>query len=99
MLEAGMYINQDRRRWVVDKLIGRLGNLDGKCVTLLGIAFKPDTDDVREAPALDLVELLHAEGARVVGYDPAAMENAAEVTSSLEFASDPYSAATGADAL
>jgi UDPglucose 6-dehydrogenase len=99
MLEAVMEINRDRRRWVTDRLRERLVDLTGKRVSLLGIAFKPETDDIREAPALDLIARIQAEGASVAAYDPAAMENARRATRDVEFASDPYAAVTGSDAV
>ncbi|HCG01182.1 MAG TPA: UDP-glucose 6-dehydrogenase [Chloroflexi bacterium] len=99
MLEAVMEINRDRRRWVIDTLVLTLGTLKEKRVAMLGVAFKPNTDDVREAPALDLIQRLQNAGAHVRAYDPAAMENAAAATEGVDFASDAYSAADSADAV
>jgi UDPglucose 6-dehydrogenase len=99
MLEAVMEINRDRRRWVMDRLHERLGDLAGKRIALLGIAFKPETDDIREAPALDLIARVQAEGGSVAAYDPAAVENARRETRDVDFASDPYEAVSGADAV
>ncbi len=99
MLEAVMEINRDRRRWVIDTLVLTLGTLKEKRVAMLGVAFKPNTDDVREAPALDLIQRLQNAGAHVRVYDPAAMENAAAATEGVDFASDAYSAADSADAV
>jgi len=82
-----------------DKVIDALWNLDGKRIALLGLSFKPDTDDVRFAPALGLARKLHAEGATIVGYDPQAMANAKSDMPKLEVASDAYSAAAGAHCL
>jgi UDPglucose 6-dehydrogenase len=97
MLEAVMEINLDRRRWVIDTLKKALGDLEGKRIGILGIAFKPNTDDIREAPALDLILRLQGAGARVSAYDPAAMQNAAGVIRDVDFAGDAYSAAEAAD--
>lgn len=97
LLQAVMEINSYRRRWVVERLAERLGTLEGKRVALLGIAFKPETDDIREAPSIELIHLLQAEGATISVYDPAAMENAAAVTENVEFADSPYDAVQGAD--
>jgi len=99
LLAAVMQINADRRRWVVDELRVRLGVLSGKRIGLLGLAFKPNTDDVREAPALDLISLLQGEGAQVVAYDPAARDSAARVTEDVIFCEDAYSAGANADAV
>jgi UDPglucose 6-dehydrogenase len=99
LLEAVMQINHDRRRWVVDELRDRLGGLAGKRVGLLGIAFKPNTDDIREAPSLDIIRLLQQEGATVAAYDPAAQTHAAEVTEGVEFCATAYDVANQADAV
>jgi UDPglucose 6-dehydrogenase len=99
LLQAVMDINSYRRRWVVEQLRGRLGDLAGKRIGVLGLAFKEDTDDVRESPSIDVLRLLQAEGAEVVAYDPAASENAQAVTSGVTFAFDAYEAAKGAEGL
>ena len=76
------------------------GDLRGKRIAIWGLAFKPETDDIREAPALVLAADLRAAGAEVVGYDPVAMDNVrAEVGDGIELAASMYEAATGADAL
>jgi UDPglucose 6-dehydrogenase len=67
-------------------------------VALLGLAFKPNTDDLREAPALEIAHLLYADGASVRAYDPVAMPAARRVLSPATFATDAYDAVTGADA-
>jgi UDPglucose 6-dehydrogenase len=99
MLETVMQINQDRRRWVIEELEARLGDLAGKKIGLLGIAFKPDTDDIREAPALEIIRLLQERGAEVAAYDPAASANAAAVTEDVRFCRNAYAAAADADAM
>jgi UDPglucose 6-dehydrogenase len=99
LLQAVMEINSYRRRWVVEQLTERLGNLEGKRIALLGIAFKPETDDIREAPSIELIHLLQAEGSHISAYDPAAVENAAVVTENVEFTGNPYDAVNGADAV
>jgi UDPglucose 6-dehydrogenase len=93
-----MDINRDRRQWVVDRLHDRVGILQGRRIALLGLAFKANTDDVREAPALDLIRLLQAEGAEIRAYDPVAMETAAAVVQGVEFSPDAYTAVEGAEA-
>ena len=92
-------INDEAVDATADKIIDVLWNLDGKRVTLLGLSFKPDTDDVRFAPALALGRKLQAEGATVVGFDPQAMANAKSELPGLEVASDPYTAAAGSHCL
>ena len=94
-----MDINRDRRQWAVEKLREHLGNLHGVRVGLLGLAFKPNTDDIREAASVDLIRLLQVEGASVAGYDPVAAENVLAVTTDFEVCPDPYEAARNADAV
>lgn len=93
----------------VDDMLGHierlLGNVKGKTIALWGLAFKPRTDDVREAPAIRLVERLVMQGARIRAYDPQAMETAAfrfdalGITQAIDACDDPYEACEGADAL
>jgi UDPglucose 6-dehydrogenase len=92
-------INDEAVTATAEKIVDVLWNLDGKKITLLGLSFKPDTDDVRFAPALALGRKLEAEGALVVGYDPQAMANAKSELPELEVASDPYTAASGSHCL
>ena len=92
-------INEGRREWVVAKLQQALWILRGKRIGLLGLAFKPDTDDVRQAPALAIARRLLAEGAAVQGYDPQAAGKAAQALPALTICPDPYAAAAGAEAL
>ncbi len=100
LLHAVMEINRDARRWAVITLRALLGgNLAGKRVGLLGLAFKPDTDDLREAPAMELAHMLQTERALVSGYDPVAMEMAGKLNPELRLAEDAYELAEGADAL
>jgi len=100
LLRAVMEINRDQRRQVVHKLRQLLGgSLEGKTVGLLGLSFKPNTDDMREAPSVDLAHLLAHEGAKVKGYDPVAMGVAKKVIPEVELASSPYDLAEGCDAI
>ena len=99
LLHAVMDINRDQRMLVIDKLRDCLGTLNQKVVGLLGLAFKPNTDDLREAPSLDIAKVLLAAGAHVRGYDPAAMERTRTLLPELEYTKDAYQLATGADAL
>ncbi|MFF3989741.1 UDP-glucose dehydrogenase family protein [Streptomyces sp. NPDC001797] len=91
-------INQRRRARTVDlvrELVG--GDLAGTKVAALGAAFKPNSDDIRDAPALDVAATLHRAGARVTVYDPVAMDNARRVHPELDYGTDALQAATGAD--
>jgi UDPglucose 6-dehydrogenase len=99
LLQAVMEINLNQRRRTVLKLRKALGSLDDKVIGILGISFKPDTDDIRESPALEVIHLLQNEGAIIQAYDPQAMENAAHILQRVTLCEDPYKAAEGADAL
>ena len=100
LLRAVMDINRDQRRQVIHKLRGLLGgSLRDKVVGLLGLAFKPNTDDLRESPALEIAHMLCTEGAAVRGYDPAAMVGAARQIPEVQLVGDPYELAQGCDAL
>lgn len=99
LLQAVMDINRDQRMLVIDKLRECLGTLHEKVVGLLGLAFKPNTDDLRDAPSVDIAKVLLAAGAHVRGYDPAAMARMQALLPDLEYSHDAYQLATGADAL
>jgi UDPglucose 6-dehydrogenase len=99
LLHAVMAINSDQRMLVIDKLRDCLEDLPGKVVGLLGLAFKPNTDDLREAPSLDIAKVLLAAGVSVRGYDPAAMTKARAIMPDVEYLGDAYEVAAGADAL
>jgi UDPglucose 6-dehydrogenase len=94
-----MDINRDQRMLVIDKLRECLDTLTGRVVGLLGLAFKPNTDDLREAPSLDIAKVLLAAGALVRAYDPAAMEGARRLLPTIDYLDDAYEVAAGADAL
>jgi UDPglucose 6-dehydrogenase len=98
LLGAVIEVNELQKRRVVGKLQKHLGALLGKRVALLGLAFKPDTDDMREASSLVLSARLQGEGAEVVAYDPVAGERAAELLSSVDMAGSALDALDGADA-
>ena len=99
LLQAVMEINRNQRRRAVLKLRKALGGLNEKVVGVLGLSFKPNTDDVRDAPALEVIRLLENEGATVKVYDPQAMEVAAPYIKKAIFCDDPYCAVTDVDAL
>ena len=99
LLQAVMDINHDQRRQVVAKVRELLGTLDDKVITILGLAFKPNTDDMRDAPAVEIAQNLQAGGARVQGYDPVAMTVAGRHLPGVRLCEDAYEAAAGADAV
>jgi UDPglucose 6-dehydrogenase len=100
LLDEVMRINEDQRERFLRKVRSALWTLRGKHLGVLGLAFKGGTDDIRESPALFLVQALLQEGCKVTAYDPAAMERTQEaITSNLKYAGSAYEAASGADAL
>lgn len=99
LLQAVMEINRNQRRRAVMKLRKALGSLNDKTIGVLGLAFKPDTDDIRESPALEIIHLLQNEGAHVKGYDPQAAENTSNAVKDLKICENPYEVAEGSDAL
>jgi UDPglucose 6-dehydrogenase len=99
LLRAVMEINRDQRRLVVQKLRDLLGTLDEKVIGVLGLAFKPNTDDMRDAPAVEIIHLLQNERARIKAYDPVAMEVAKSVLNDVTYCANAYKVAEGSDAL
>jgi UDPglucose 6-dehydrogenase len=101
IVEATVDANDRSKRAFVGKIRDRLGGaLAGKRIAIWGLAFKPETDDIREAPAIDVIVQLREAGATVVGYDPIAMDNIrAQLGDKVELVDDPYAAAEGADAV
>jgi UDPglucose 6-dehydrogenase len=99
LLQAVMDINGDQRRQVINQLRRLLGDLEGKTVGLLGLAFKPNTDDMRDAPSIDIALALQTAGAKVKGYDPVAMNVAARVIPFAHLVEDAYQLAEGCHAL
>ncbi len=99
LLRAVIEINRDQRRRIVQTLRQTLGTLHGRTVGILGLAFKPNTDDMREAPAVEIIHLLQNEGAHVKAFDPVAMTRARETLSDVIYCEDAYEAAKGSDAL
>jgi UDPglucose 6-dehydrogenase len=98
LLNAVIEVNELQKRRVVQKLLGHLGSLVGRRVALLGLAFKPDTDDMREASSLVLAARLQGEGAEVVAYDPVAADAARELLDGVELRDSALAALEGADA-
>ena len=98
LLDAAVAVNERQRKQVIAKLQKDLRTLKGKRIALLGLAFKPNTDDLREAPSLKIASALDRHGARAVGYDPVAGKKAAGLLHSLEVVFDPYEALSRAHA-
>jgi UDPglucose 6-dehydrogenase len=100
ILDNVMDVNYDRRKGAVrhtESMLG--GSLRGKTIGLLGLAFKPNTDDMRDAPSIDIAGELNAAGAKVRGYDPLAMDVARPLLPAVEFYEEPYAMAEACDAL
>jgi UDPglucose 6-dehydrogenase len=98
LLNAVIEVNELQKRRVINKLSDQLDSLAGKRIALLGLAFKPDTDDMRGASSLVMAARLQGEGATVVGYDPVANERARQVLPEIETTSSAIEALDGADA-
>jgi UDPglucose 6-dehydrogenase len=98
LLNAVIEVNELQKRRVVNKLKKHLGSLVGKQIALLGLAFKPNTDDMREASSVVLASRLQGEGARVKAYDPVAEESASELITGAEMCQSPIDVLDGADA-
>jgi UDPglucose 6-dehydrogenase len=99
LLRAVTEINYDQRKRVIIKLRECLGSLRNKTVGILGLSFKPNTDDMRDAPAVEVIHYLQLEGAQVKAYDPVAMENAGQMLPAITLCDSPYAVAENADAL
>ena len=99
LIDAVMEINDDRRPMAVNRLRDMLGSLNGKTIGLLGLSFKPNTDDMRDAPAVDIANALMQAGAQVRAYDPVALEVARPLLPAVAMYSDVYTMAKDCDAL
>jgi UDPglucose 6-dehydrogenase len=99
LLTSVIEVNELQKRRVIGKLQKHLGGIVGKRIALFGLAFKPNTDDMREASSLVLSARLNADGAEVVAYDPVAEQQARKLVSGISFADSPLGAAAGADAV
>jgi UDPglucose 6-dehydrogenase len=100
LVETTVSINDRRKAAMSEKVIAACGgDVRGKTIAVLGLTFKPNTDDMREAPSLVIVGKLIAAGAKVIAYDPEGMGAAKELMPDLRFGSGPYEIAAGADAV
>ncbi|MBO4228257.1 UDP-glucose/GDP-mannose dehydrogenase family protein [Bradyrhizobium neotropicale] len=99
IVEAVLGVNDNRKRAMARKVAGLAGNLRGKTVAVLGLTFKPETDDMREAPSIPIVTGLLDMGAKVRAHDPVGIEQARKELPDIEYCDDPYECVTGADAM
>jgi UDPglucose 6-dehydrogenase len=99
ILNTVMDVNYERRKKAVAVIEALTGGVKGKTIGLLGLAFKPNTDDMRDAPAVEIAQALTGDGAKVRGYDPVAMDVAGPMLPAVEMFKDPYSMAEGCGAL
>jgi UDPglucose 6-dehydrogenase len=99
MVDAVIEINSRQRALMVPKIESLVGDLRGKIITILGLSFKPETDDMREAPSVDIIRGLVERGATVRAYDPVAIPEAMKILPDISYADDEYTAVAGADAL
>jgi len=100
IVEASIRVNERQRLHMIDKIVSAFGgDVEGKRIALLGLSFKPETDDMREAPAVQIAEGLLERGASLQAFDPAAMAEASRILPSVTMCKDAYEACRGADAL
>ncbi len=100
IVETVIDVNDKRKKAMADRIIRACGgDVTGKEIAVLGVTFKPNTDDMRDAPSLDIIPALQEAGAKVRAYDPAGMEHAKDMLTDVEWASSSYEAISGADAL
>ncbi len=99
IVDAVIEVNERQRHAMVPKIVKLVGDVSGKTIAVLGLSFKPETDDIREAPSVDIIRSLLESGANVRAYDPVAMHEAAKVLPQVSYVEDEYAAVTDADAL
>lgn len=99
LLKAVKAVNQQQKNFFLNKIKDLLWIIKDKTIGVLGLSFKPNTDDIRNAPAIDIIQALQSEGAKIKVYDPSAMEKAGELLDKVKFCTDPYAACKGSDCL
>src|SRR6478609_9251208 len=99
IMEAVLRVNADIKQRMVGKVEQALGGVSGKTIAMLGLAFKPETDDMRDSPTIPIIYGLQERGAKVRAYDPQAMENCKSIFVDVTYCDDAYETASGADAL
>ncbi|HEY5593989.1 MAG TPA: UDP binding domain-containing protein, partial [Nitrospiria bacterium] len=98
LLSAVIRVNTKQRSVMVEKIQQALGRLEGKTLAVLGLAFKPNTDDIRDSPAIEIIQALMKSGAKIRTYDPAAMAEARKILKDVTYCNDAYDAVRDADA-
>jgi UDPglucose 6-dehydrogenase len=99
LLKSVIEVNARQRSIMIEKISKALGSLKGKTLGVLGLAFKPNTDDIRESPAIDIIQALLKKGVQIRAYDPAAMSEAGKIVKDITYCEDAYDAARDADAV
>ncbi len=100
IVEAVVDINDRRKRRMADRVVAACGgSIDGKTIAVLGLTFKPNTDDMRDSPSLDIIPALQAQGAKIAAFDPAGMDEAAGLLTDVDYKEGPYQTLEGADAV
>jgi UDPglucose 6-dehydrogenase len=99
IVDTVIEVNDNQRRIMIPKIEQLVGDFAGKTIAVLGLSFKPETDDMRESPALEIINEMVARGAKVKAFDPVAMEEARKSLPDIEYSKDEYEAISGADAL
>ncbi len=99
ILKSVIEANNRQRTLMVEKIREAVGDLNGKTLGILGLSFKPNTDDMRDAPSIEIITSLQKSGAKIKAFDPAATEEAKKVLKDIEYCDDPYAIAQGADAM
>ena len=99
IVDTVIEVNERQRRAMIPKIEKLIGDLAGKNICVLGLSFKPETDDMRESPAIDIIKDLQSKGAKIKAFDPVAMEEAEKCLPDIEYAADEYNAIEGADIL
>lgn len=99
ILKSVIEANNRQRMLMVEKIREAVGDLNGKTLGILGLSFKPNTDDMRDAPSIEIINALQKSGTKIKAYDPAATEEAKKVLKDIEYCDDPYAIAQGTDAI
>lgn len=99
LLKSVKNVNAEQKSFILKKIKDSLWIIKDKTISVLGLSFKPDTDDIRNAPSLDIIKALKVEGAKIRVYDPQAMKKTKEILDGVKFCKDPYEACTGSDCL
>ena len=99
VVDAVIHANEFQRQAMIPKIEKLVGDLSGKLIGVLGLSFKPETDDMRESPATDIIKELQKRGAKIRAFDPVAMDEAKHSLPDIDYATDEYAAIKDADAL